>query len=192
MPLTAICGYDFRKNMGNLKSYFMTLNGYLNYRNGSKVFANYKLNFPYTPITSLKELSEELDDLNNATVLLDEITIYFDQYMRPSKKNGTSAFKNFARQTRKRKIKIYMTAQSLSDINIALRRVTENIWMTSKLHPDYTICNDDQCHGDHLIEVQNNRVVYNGLQPLGNPKYFKVVKKIFDLYDTEQIIDIID
>jgi len=192
MPLTAICGHDFNYNMGNLKSYFMTLNAYMNYKNGSKIFSNYTLNFPYEQIYSLSELSKDLDSLNNATVLIDEIPVYFDQYMKPSKKNGTSAFKNFARQTRKRSVKMYCTAQSFNDINLSLRKVIGTIWLTRKLHPDYSLCENDKCHKPHIIEIETVRAMYNGLRPLREPTYFPVSPEVFKLYNTDEIIEIVD
>ena len=95
--LTAICGRDYRYNMGNLKTYTMTLLAKANYEMGEEIYSNYTLGFPYTPISNFNQLIADLDQKRHVTVLLDELSMYFDAYMPPSQKDGTSAFKGFAR-----------------------------------------------------------------------------------------------
>lgn len=187
--LTAICGRDYRYNMGNLKTYTMTLLAKANFEMGEEIYSNYTLGFPYTPITNFNELIEELDQKRHVTVLLDELSMYFDAYMPPSKKDGTSAFKGFARQTRKRGIKVYYTQQTPLDVHKSLRRVT-NIWYTTtKLHTDFTPCTDDECRLPHILKMENNIMTEEGLFPV-TTKYYNVVPEIFDIYDSEEIIEI--
>jgi len=192
LSLTAICGMDFLENMGNLKSYLMTLLAKLDQENGCKIYANYALGFDFIPITSFSGLIAELDTVTDAKVCIDEIQVYFDAYMVPSKKDGTSYFKNFARQTRKRRIEIRYTAQSFYDVHRSIRKVTSKILLTQKLHMDFTVCRDDNCHKPHIIKIQ--RAIYReneGLIPVDEPLYMKVLPEIFDLYDTDQIIEIV-
>jgi len=167
----------------------MTLLAKANYEMGEEIYSNYTLGFPYTPITNFNELIEELDQKRNVTVLLDELSMYFDAYMPPSKSNGTSAFKGFARQTRKRGIKIYYTQQTPLDVHKSLRRVTNAWYTTSKLHSDFQLCTCDECREPHILKMDNNVMREEGLFPI-NTKYYNVVPAIFDMYDSEEIIDI--
>ena len=182
-------GLDYGPNMGNLKTYTMTLLGKANYDQGEDVYSNYTLGYPYTPITNFKKLIEELDQKKNVTVLLDELSMLFDQYVPPSKGNGTSDFKGFARQSRKRGVKIYYTQQSPTDVHKSLRRVTSVWYTTSKLHLDFTRCIDDECREPHILKIDSNVMREDGLFPV-NTKYYNVVPEIFDIYDSEEIIDI--
>jgi len=188
--LTAICGRDYTVNMGNLKTYTMTLLAKMNYENGEEIYSNYSLGFPYTPISSFLDLIDELDQRRGVTVLLDELSMYFDAYMPPSKKDGTSAFKGFARQTRKRSVKIYYTAQTFMDIHKSIRRVTQNVYTVRKLHTDFKLCISDTCREPHILEITRNVIIEENLFPITKPKYFNVIPEIFDIYDSEEIIEI--
>jgi len=186
--LICICGNDFGYNMGNLKSYTMTLMLYLDHLNGREIKANYWLGFPHEPVDSLNELLYKLDDMNNASIGADELSAWFSNYDRPSNKDGTREIVKFGRQTRKRGVKMYFTAQSWYDVNKALRRITHNIYVTAKYHPDFTLCYDDDCRKPHLLGITPCRAVDDDLIPLGPEQFYPVIPEIFEVYDTEQII----
>lgn len=189
--LYAFCGIDNGYNMGNLKSCTMTLFTLLDYYNGLEIYANYGLEIPHKKIHSIKELMYKMDSLDSNIVLaFDELGIWFDSYCRPSKKDGTSMLKNFARQTRKRNVKMYYTAQTFFDINKSLRKITSKIYIIKKLHEDFTECIDDECHEQHIAEITPVRANNNEIEPIGHPVYIRIPKEIFDVYNTNELIDI--
>lgn len=179
--LTGIFGHEFGNPIGNLKTYTMTLNGYLNFLNGSKVFANYKLNFPFTKIESFNQLLSILQNTYNVTVLLDEFHIYLSGYDGISRKNGSYEIIEFAKQTRKRKVSVFMTGQSIIDVHKSLRRLMIRTWLTRKLHENYLECYSESCRLPHILEISE-------LQTL-KQKYLKVVPEIFNLYNTEEVLN---
>lgn len=191
--LAAIVGADYGYNMGNLKSYTLTLMAYLDHRAGRKIYANYRLKgIPYEPLISLKHLNELMETEGyNISIFMDEAPVYFDAYDRPSKKDGTKDYKNFVRQTRKRGVKLWMTAQSFLDLNKSIRRVTHKVYQTAKY--DITdqgliLCESDKCRAPHMLEIQECKVIQEQLFPMREPVYIPVIPKIFELYDTEELV----
>lgn len=190
--ITGICGTDFGYNMGNLKTYTMTQIGVLDRLQGRKIFANYSLSIPYTPIKSFEQLIEVMETEGyNITILLDEISVYFDAYDRPSKKDGSKDFKNFVRQTRKRGVKLYYTAQSFWDINLSIRRVTHRILLTQKYditRDGLLLCQSDRCYKPHVVEITDCKPYRDDVIPKREPIYLPVNIKIFDMYNSEELI----
>jgi len=183
--LTAIVGEEFGYNMGNLKTYTLTLVGYLDYLQGKKIYANYKLKFPYVQLKSFKEMVEVMKTLDNVTILLDELHTILDQYTilfhSTKKKTSEWLFKEIARQSRKRNLKIYYVNQTFADTHKSIRRITHRVWLTSKLHYDYQKCYIDDCFMPHLLEINDIKSM--------TVKYFKVLPQVFQLYDTNEIIE---
>ena len=188
--LYAFCGEDNGYNMGNLKSCTMTLFAILDYLNGMKIYSNYGLEIPHTKIHSIRALMTEIDELNNVVLAFDELGVWFDAYSRPSDKDGTKVLKNFARQTRKRNIQMYYTAQTFFDINKSLRKITHKIYLIKKFHGDFTECIDDECYEQHLAQITPVRMYNNVLCALREPIYIRIPPIIFDLYNTNELINI--
>ena len=191
--LAAICGHDHAYNMGNLKSYTLTLMALLDHRAGRRIYSNYKLiGIPYEPITDMQHLNKLMDEEGyNISIFMDEMQVYFDAYDRPSKKDGTKDFKNFVRQTRKRGVKLWMTAQSFSDINKSIRRVTHKVYVTAKYditQQGLIICESDKCRAPHMLELTECKVFEEQLFPMRAPVYIPVIPDIFNMYDTEELI----
>jgi hypothetical protein len=191
--LAAIVGPDYGYNMGNLKSYTMTLMLLLDLRCGREIYANYSLNFPYQPVTGFNHLIELMEEKGyNISIGIDEIQVYFDAYDRPNKKDGSKQLKNFARQTRKRGVKLWFTAQSFMDIHKSLRRITHKVYVTQKydILPDGNIilCESDKCRGPHMLEITECKVFQEQLFPMREPLYLPVIPEIFHLYDTEELV----
>lgn len=193
MGLFAICGHDNAYNMGNLKSYTLTLMALMDYNSGRKIYSNYKLyGIPYEPLVSLKHLNSLMEDEGyNISIFMDEAQVYFDAYDRPSKKDGTKDYKNFVRQTRKRGVKLWMTAQSFLDLNKSIRRVTHKVYVTAKydiVSGNLKPCESDTCTDPHMLELTECKVRQDELFPMSEPVYFPVIPAIFDMYDTEELV----
>lgn len=188
MPLAAFVGEDYSFNMGNLKTYNMTKFLYEDFKNNREIYANYTLKYlEYTHIYGLHELIDMLPTMNNCTIAIDELGVWWDCYEKPSKDNGTSDLKDFSRQVRKRGVKLNYTAQSFFDIPNALRKVTQYIYRCRKLHTDFTLCTSDECYKEHIAELTPMFVSTSGYM-LGKPTFFKVDVNIYNIYDTYEII----
>lgn len=191
--LCCICGSDFGYNMGNHKTYTMTLMLYLDAKLGRDVYANYKLmGIPYQPIQNLKQLLVLMEDNGlNLSIGIDEFPVYFDAYDRPNKKDGTKDVKNFVRQTRKRGVKLYYTAQSFYDVNLSIRRVTHKVIQTRKfdiVDGNLVLCERDDCYAQHILELQECMVRGQDLIPSAPPVYMPVIKQIFSMYNSEELV----
>lgn len=187
MPLTAFCGLPGNFNMGNLKTYSMTLFTVLDHQMGRPIYSNYDLSIPHKEVYSIDDLVSKFPDMSGATVCIDELGVWWDCYTNPKEKDGTQAFKNFSRQVRKRGIKLYFTAQDFYDIPRSLRKVTQYVYITRKLHNDYQECQSDSCIKDHILEITPCYQTGNKLM-LGSPLFYHVDKRIFKIYNTHQII----
>jgi hypothetical protein len=122
-----------------------------------------------------------LREMNNVVVLMDELHVYFDAYSGVSKKTGTWYLKEFLRQTRKRNVKFYFTSQTFMDVHKSIRRLCHKLWLTEKLHPNFSPCYDDFCYNEHIQKITDVMT--------GTYKYFKVNPNIFKLYDSNEIVE---
>lgn len=158
------------------------------YKIGYNLFSNYSLNgIPYIKYNSLQELVRLLPKFYNCSVSCDELQAYWDCYETPKKSDGTKDIKNFARQVRKRDVNFYYTSQTFSDIPNALRKVTQDIYMCSKYHDDGTLCNSEKCFKHHWVCLTPLYPNKSGFE-LGNSIMYELDTRIFDVYDTNEII----
>ena len=188
MPCTAFIGLSNKLNMGNGKTATLTRFLIEDWKNGYTIFSNYSLfGIPYVKVNSFQELISLLPKFKNSAIGVDELQVWWDCYSTPNKKDGTKDFKNFARQVRKRNVQLYYTAQCFSDIPNALRKITQNIYMVSKYHNDGSLCTLERCFNEHWVQIcpiYPNKSGYD----IGNPIYYKLDTRIFDMYDTNEII----
>lgn len=188
MSLTAFVGLEGRLNMGNGKTYAMTSFTILDFLNNRNIYSNYNLNgIIYNKIYSFKHLVSLMEKMKNATCCIDEFSALWDCYSNPSKKDGTSDFKNFARQARKRELKIYYTAQTYSDIPKAIRKVTQYVYLVRKFHENGAECTLEQCYVPHILGIYPLIPDKTGYT-LGTPIYYKMNPELFKYYDTNELI----
>lgn len=189
--LICICGEDFKNTKGNMKTAFQTWNLLLDAQNGRKIYANYRLYFERIIsnlngnkpryISSFHELLSILTNMEDVSMGLDELSVYFDCYSGVSKKAGTWYLKNFGRQTRKRTVKLYYTAQSFGDVHRSMRIITDKIYVLRKLHPNMDECTDEFCYGEHLLEVTEVKT--------GAYNVYQVPTWLFQIYNSDEIIE---
>lgn len=192
MPLTAFVGSEYGFNMGNLKTYSMTLFTKLDSEQNRKIVTNYTLKgIPYKKVMTINDLLDEVIDNPDVTISLDEFHTIWDCYSRPSTRDGTAQFKTFIRQVRKRKTKLNITAQSIFDIPLTMRKMIQYIYQVRKLHTDYTECCLDDCYREHIQEL--TPIFLSGSNyMLGDRKYYPVIPEIFNMYDTDELIGLCD
>lgn len=106
---------------GSGKSLSMTIELYKKYLQGYKIYSNYHLNFPYTPITvdDLIAFAESGMYFGNSIFAIDEIHIWFDS--RCSGKKRNIIFSYFLNQSSKNDIDIYYTSQFSRQVEIRMR-----------------------------------------------------------------------
>jgi hypothetical protein len=191
MGLICIAGSPYGYNMGNLKTYTCTLFGLLDHEDRRKIFSNYSLNIPHTYLESLEDTLEILEQYENITCLLDELSSWIDCYDRPSKNNGGQDLKNLAKQTRKVHNKIIYTSQCFNDIPNALRKLTSKVYITGKYHIINNVpieCVDDDCYINNYLGICECKIVGTELMQMSPIKYYPVNDDIFKIYDTNEII----
>jgi hypothetical protein len=154
------------------------------YKIGRKIITNLKLlNIPYEDFDINKFLSNEYDEtLKNATVLIDEITMYMDCRLNSSKSNLLMGY--LVLQKRKRNLNFYYTVQDLDLVDYKrLVKYTDIIVYCQEIYVktpkgkteslddwrNYTIIDMRRRH-DNIIQFNMN------------------IRPYYNLYDTDQII----
>ena len=167
-------------DMGSGKTCFMTYLAYLDHMNDRKVIANYHLKFPYE-FMPFKKMMELPDDIYRASLFADEIHMLADS--RSIWKAGNKALTKLATQIRKRKCILYYTTQNMKQVDVRLRRVTDQ-WISCQPYGDPVRFVDGQPEYHYFrITVFNNQ-----FEPPTSEKIFHG-QPYFKFYDTEEIID---
>lgn len=193
MPCIAICGDKGSYNMGNGKTACMTYMGLLDFVNGRKIRANYKLNgidFEYQE--SLKDVVINMREDKDATYLIDELSTWISCYEKPSQKNDGLMLMNMAKQTRKMDIKLYYTAQTYGQIPKFLRVLTHKVYVISKCHfinGQYVKCERDDCYEEHYIAIKECIMEGDDLIQPKPTRFFLLPLEIFSMYNTYEVIE---
>ncbi|MEM3871861.1 MAG: AAA family ATPase [Nitrososphaeria archaeon] len=167
--IIGICG-----KMGSGKTLFATALAYASYKSGEKIYSNYNLNFPHEIINLDTMLKMELQ---NATVVIDEIYIFMESRRSSSDINLILSY--FIFQTRKRGVNLIYTAQKYSSVDIRLRELTDYVALAEKEKDNnifhYTIYKlDTLAHPEQVINLKIGEQAFNFLKTL---------------YKTDEIID---
>jgi DNA helicase HerA-like ATPase len=158
--------------MGSGKTLFATALARHYHKNGSTIYANFGLKFPFKPLT-MKEISDFNFDFNNSVLIIDEIHLNIDSRSSMSRKNKIISY--FITQSRKRNIILIYTTQNAHQIDKRLRTNTDYIIQCRNLTP--------KAKKDVYIE-------WTITDPNDQTRTFIMkADPIFKLYDTHQIID---
>lgn len=106
---------------GSGKTALCTYIGKIYHELGRKVYSNYKLNFDFTPVTTLKEAQS----VRNGVLLLDEVWMWC--HARTSASNLNQEIMKIVLMNRKRNVDIIYTTQLKRTIDVILREVTNYI-----------------------------------------------------------------
>jgi hypothetical protein len=166
--LTGITG-----GMGSGKTLIMTLLGYLEFLSGKSVQANYHLHFPfsYLNLNTIMEQIKNQTQLQNIVLLIDEIHIAFDARTSMSGRNRFGSY--FVLQTRKRDVQLYFTTQSIWQVDIRIRENLDRMINCRNYAPN--------CFEYEIIDYRYESPVVKKITMNGS--------KIYNLYDTNEIID---
>jgi len=132
---------------------------------GRKVLSNYKVSFGEL-VNPIELVGFEIE---NVVLLLDEAYTLLDSRQNTQAKKYLTYF---LKQTRKRTVDVFYTSQRFMDIDIRLRQITDRI----------IVCVKYEGRGFIYIELQGGTV--SGQKWLN----MEQAKKIFPLYDTNEVI----
>lgn len=152
--------------LGSGKTLALTYLAWRNYSKGMKIYSNYKLNFPYTPI----QTPDDIINMKDGFASLDELWLYADSRLSASKKNKFVTM--VLAKSRKRSINIGFTTQSFGQVDKRIRTVTDFVCLP-KLNNSETVC--------------KLAVYSNPSMSLMRTFRFKT-QAIFNMYDTEEEI----
>ena len=162
MVLMAIVG-----SLGAGKTLALTYLAWRNYRKGVKIYANYDLKIPYTPVKTIKDVL----NMKEGFFAGDELWNWLDSRTSMKKKNQIVG--NFLLTSRKRGVNFAFTTQTFGQIDLRIRRVCDFIAMPN-LTVDEKIC----------------RLVIFSNPSLQLVKMYKFkTAPIFELYDTHEVVD---
>lgn len=170
---------------GNGKTCSMVFYGYLYHKKGYKIWSNFKTSFSdkiigfQEMINTLREMKKrneeirvvllvtEMQDLINSLGSTTEQTLFVD---------------SFANQLRKLDVDCLFDTQIFKNINVRLRRHTENIRIPIKYHLNGQQCNFDRCQKKHYILIYSQQPYK--INPLRKIRAYEVGK----LYDSKEMI----
>ena len=170
--------------MGDGKTIFMVRSLLKDYKKGRKIFANFKLNnVEYTQLDINDFLNkDDADKFHNCTIGIDEITLFMD--CRRSSRKENIAISTLLRQSRKRSLDIYYTAQNLDETDLRLVRYTSIFIIAQRLYAK---------HNDGKIrEMENyrNYTIIDVRKRKDNVTRINLdISKYYDEYDTDEIIE---
>jgi len=182
-------------NKGDGKTLFMTkcLVDYKTQEN--YIYSNYKLSkikHNILNVNMLQDFQNNNKNLENTLIGIDEAHIFLDSRNFMSKKNKTIGY--FLLQSRKRKIKCFLTFQKINQIDIRLRQNTSF----------FVFCNSYEIVGQKLVKLiegeplfdeKNVIIIYdiwktdkiNNFEFVGKNCFY--AKDYYNYYDTNEIIN---
>lgn len=164
--------------MGSGKTLMMTIFAHKYHSElGSKVYANYGLRFPFSPLR-MSDLTDFSHDLNNAVIAADEIHLFLDSRQSMSKKSRIISY--FITQSRKRNLIFLYTTQNSHQVDKRLRANTDYVIECRNLSPK---------DAQKDVFIQYTMTDMNS----GMSRTYKFkADPYFKLYDTKQLIDFTD
>jgi len=153
--------------LGAGKTLSLTYIAYRNYKQGVKIFSNYDLKFPYTPVNSINDIM----NIQQGFFAADELWVWLDS--RSSMRKRNMLIGNILLTSRKKGVNFSFTAQRLKNIDVRIRSVMDFIALP-KMSPSGKVC--------RLFVF-----TYPDLNLIKSYKF--LTEPIFELYDTNEIID---
>lgn len=192
---------SFIGNRGSGKTLSMTKEAFNRYKNGWTIYSNYKLNFPHTLIThkDILAYAENGIGFNKACILLDELHVYLDSRTPAKKRNRI--FSLFITQSRKKNCDILYTTQFPRQVDVRMRIHTDMavecrsksvIYLNEKSKPMLKTNYMSNGNEFKVLTFIENKVIEFGYDhdKIVTRTFF--ANKFYDLYDTREVITLID
>ena len=155
--------------LGSGKTLALTFLAHNHASKGSNVFSNYRLyGIPFYPV----KRADELDSIRDGFCAFDELWTWLDSRVSLSKKNRIVA--NILARSRKRKLTIAYTTQTMGQIDRRVREVTD--------FTAYPVLNRNQTICTIYIFMGSNTKVFH-------KKISFPTQPVFQLYNTEEEIE---
>jgi hypothetical protein len=137
---------------------------------------------------------ETLLTIEQADVFIDELSLYFDAQ---DWQTIPREVKFFLRQHRKKGLDIYATAQDFPTVDISFRRLTDVLYVSKKMigtpSPRLGIKNKMKPWGFFLyrnVSPETFKAEKEEYKYMGFPSFRKYYPREFELYDTNELIDV--
>lgn len=159
--------------LGTYKTWLLTALGVYSHENNQRIYTNYTINIPHTPLDLDQILTTNMQ-LFNCTVLIDEIEMYFDA--RRSMANTIDTY--FVFQARKRGVDVlYSSPKRRGMVELRLRDQTNRIFLCDK--------------GNKLYPEQRNYLKFTVID-LDEEKIYRMYinnpKPVFPYFDSYQLL----
>jgi len=169
--------------LGSGKTLLMIFLLYLEKRSGKLVMTNMSsVSYQDKPL-HFEELLQDVQDnhaLNNIALGLDEVHIFLDSRSAMSKSSKVASY--FILQTRKRNVNLYFTSQHIGQVDIRLRNMIDRLYICENVK-------DEDGEKSDLFRYQV--IDYSETRPR-QYEFMLDGRKIYDLYDTAEIIDMFE
>jgi hypothetical protein len=172
-------------DLGSGKTIYAVKNVLGDYINKRKIISNIKLfNIEYEEFVIEEFLNNEYNEkLRNATVLLDEITVYMDCRIGSSKQNLLMGY--LVLQSRKRGIDIYYTTQSFDLVDYKRLLKYTNLLV----HAEEVFFIDDNNEKQSLDSFRRY-TVFDNRKHVNNIFSFNMrIDPFYKYYDTDEIVE---
>lgn len=169
--------------LGDGKTIFMVRCAIKDYLKGRKIFSNFKIKGIEYQLFKVEDLlsSEDSIKYNNASIFIDEITLFMD--CRRSARKENIALGTLLRQSRKRDLSIMYSCQNLDETDLRLIRYTSVFIIAQRC---YTIIEDK------YVEVEKFRqytIIDNRRRKENLIRMNIDISKYYKYYDTNEIIE---
>jgi len=171
--------------LGTGKTLILTKLGYIGFKEGKEVYADYHLKFDYTHINTLLDITN-IEDTKNKIFLFDECWISADSREFMSKQN--ILISRFMLQSRKKNFDVISSAQDIGQIERRIRLVNDIILLPEILNRED---NNDPKSKPIEIVVEKYHKDVSGNYNFTNKTIYDV-RGVCDLYDTSEIIKPMD
>lgn len=147
-------------------------------RSRSRIFCNYKLEFPFEWLVGTDMITLE-KTLNDSVIGIDELHEYADARNAGSLQNKRVA--DFFLQSRHFCCDIFYTSQFKDQVDKRIRRITDIDIVCENLYIDLDKDGDDDCF---QLTIKDRRLPESAVRQL---RYY--AKPVFDLYDSTERIN---
>lgn len=171
--------------IGSGKTVFAVRSAFKDSQNGIKIITNLKLSgIPYEPFDIDQFLNNEASEkLRNATVILDEITVYMDCRLGSSKQNLLMGY--LVLQSRKRGLTIIYTTQDLDLVDY--KRLVKYTNIVVYAQPIYT--KNLEGRTEEMENYRNYTIIDMRKRHDNITQLNMKISPYFKYYDTDQIIE---
>ena len=169
--------------LGSGKTLLMIYLLFLEKQSGKIVMTNMtSVSFQDKPLY-FEELLQDVQDnhaLNDIALGLDEVHIFLDSRSAMSKSSKVASY--FILQTRKRNVNLYITSQHIGQVDLRLRNMLDRVYICENLKDE---------EGNKTDLFRYIVLDYTETTPAKH-SFLLDGRKIYELYDTSEIIDMFE